>query len=75
MYSTAAIVPASPSWFCVPVSHRYGTSSLAGRSLYGRHVSSNVRRTPSMPRCGPKNLYGDVATMSAPRAPRSIERC
>ena len=35
-YSIAPITPASPSWFCVPVSQRSGNFSGAGRTLYGR---------------------------------------
>ena len=44
----------------VPVSKRLPSGSIgAGRTLYGRHDSSRSRRPNAIPRCGPKNLYGE----------------
>ena len=54
--STAAAVPAMPSWLCVPGSKLQGSSFGAGRTLYGVSASSKSRRPQRMPWCGPKNL-------------------
>ena len=45
----------------------------AGRTLYGRHDSSSSRRPNASPRCGPKNLYGEQSSTSAPSG-RDVDR-
>ena len=40
----------------LPVIHRPGSESGAGRSLSNGRSSSNSRRPQSTPTCGPKNL-------------------
>ena len=69
-YSTAASVPAIPSWLSVPVSNR----SYAGRSLYVGSASRTSRRPYRTPTCGPKNLYAEQARKSVPSAWTSIGR-
>ena len=56
MKSTAAVVPAMPSWFSVPVSHTNGGSRSCVDSRTGSSSSVASRRAYMRPTCGPKNL-------------------
>ena len=59
----------------MPSSNRSGTSSVAGSSLSGWTVSSRPGFATSTPQCGPRNLYGEHAKKSAPRATTSTGAC
>ena len=52
----------------MPSSNRWPTGSFAaGRTLYGRQPRRSSSRPNAIPRCGPKNLYGEqISTSHAP---------
>src|SRR5918997_2124530 len=75
-YSIAATVPATASCDWVPVSKRGpGVSSAAGRTRSAGSDSARSGRIAAIPRCGPKNLYGEQSATSRPVSRARRRRC
>ena len=73
--AAAASMAAMASKLGVPVSHRRGPRSAAGRTLATGSSSSSAGSAHSTPACGPYHLYGLVTRTSQPMASTSILRC